>query len=329
MEERSSRWQRAIFVAVIISMAVLGILILAAWLAHRTDNALGTGPLPSNLSGRGAYVLTLITALLGLGAGGAVFIGAAIAREGAGRFSWVYWVVVGVPGMMLLLVPLNTFGNSPWADLPPFLVSVPAHVVVAVALGAVVLGGLDVLKWVSGKSLSRRLAATGTTPVAAAPARGLPGRFTPSAWRTLAMMQEEARRFEHGYMGPEHLLLGLLREDRSVAARALINLGVDIDELRTQVESVIGRRGSLFTGSGGLTRRSQQIIEHAARLARESGDRQVGTGHLLWSYVTKPDDAVGQSLVERGITPTRVSAEAKRLGVQSGEMVGPGGPSDE
>ena len=152
-------------------------------------------------------MLTLITALLGLGAGGAVFIGAAIVREVAGRFAWVYGVVVGVPGVLLLLVPLNTFGNSPWADLPPFLVSVPAHVVVAVALGAVVLGGLDVLKWVPGKSLSRRLAATGTTPVAASPARGLPGRFTPSAWRTLAMMQEEARRFEHGYMGPEHLLL--------------------------------------------------------------------------------------------------------------------------
>ena len=137
------------------------------------------------------------------------------------------------------------------------------------------------------------------------------------------MMQEEAHRFEQGYMGTEHLLLGLLREDRSVGARVLVNLGVDLDVLRSQVEGVIGRRGSLFTGTGGLTRRCQQIIEQAARLAREAGERQVGTGHLLWSLVSQPDDSAAQGLVGMGVTADRVQAEVKRLGAHSGEMVGP------
>ncbi len=321
MVERVSRWQWAVPMAVTISAAALAVLLAAAWLAHRTDNALGNGPLPSNLTGRGAYGLTLVTALLGLGGGGAVIIGASMARQMAGRFSWVYYLAIGVAGLLLMLVPLRTFGNETWAGLPPFMVSVPAHVVVAVALGALVLGGIDVMRWVPVGLLGRGLTMAGTSM--AAPARGLPGRFTPSAWRALSMMQEEAHRFEQGYMGPEHLLLGLLREDRSVGARTLVNLGVELDPLRSQVEAVIGRRGTLFTGAGGLTRRCQQIIEQAARLARESGERQVGTGHLLWSLVSQPDDSASQSLVAMGVTADRVEEEMNRLGTHSDEIVGP------
>jgi ATP-dependent Clp protease ATP-binding subunit ClpC len=144
--------------------------------------------------------------------------------------------------------------------------------------------------------------------------RGLPGRFTPNAWRALSAMQEEAQRFEHGYMGTEHLLLGLLRDMRSQASRAIINLGAEPIGLRTQLEGVIGRRGSLFTGGTGMTRRCQRVIEGSARLARQSGQRTVSTGLLLQSIVDSPEDVAGQLLESAGITADRISQELRHLG---------------
>jgi hypothetical protein len=90
--------------------------------------------------------------------------------------------------------------------------------------------------------------------------KGLPGRFTPNAWRALSNMQQEAQRFEHAYMGTEHLLLGMLRDTRSQGARVIVNLGADPANIRSQLEGVIGRRGSLYTGASGMTRRCLPVI---------------------------------------------------------------------
>ena len=130
-------------------------------------------------------------------------------------------------------------------------------------------------------------------------------------------MQEEAQRFEHAYMGTEHLLLGLLRDSRSQATRVLINLGADPASIKTQLEGVISRRGSLFTGATGMTRRCQKIIESAARMARSSGQRTVGTGHLLQALLETPDDAAGQLLDGLGVSMNRVEAELRHLGPES------------
>jgi ATP-dependent Clp protease ATP-binding subunit ClpC len=130
-------------------------------------------------------------------------------------------------------------------------------------------------------------------------------------------MQEEAQRFEHAYMGTEHLLLGLLHDVRSHAARLVVNLGADPANVKREIESVIGRRGSLFTGTTGMTRRCQRVIEQAARVARSSGQRTVGTGHLLQSLVEQPEDAAGQLLESWGISADRVSAELRHMGPES------------
>ena len=66
-------------------------------------------------------------------------------------------------------------------------------------------------------------------------------RFTEQARKAIVLAQEEARRLNHGYVGTEHLLLGLLRQDEGVAARALDSLGVTLNEAREQIESMAGR----------------------------------------------------------------------------------------
>jgi ATP-dependent Clp protease ATP-binding subunit ClpC len=138
-------------------------------------------------------------------------------------------------------------------------------------------------------------------------------------------MQEEAKRFEHAFMGTEHLLLAMAREPQSLAAKCLVNLGADLEEVLIQVERVLGRRGALYTGAGGLTTRCQRVIEQAAQLARESDNRTVGTGHLLRGLVAEPEDAASQLLDRMGVTAARVAKELERLGYDTEEASQPGG----
>ena len=126
--------------------------------------------------------------------------------------------------------------------------------------------------------------------------------------------QQRAVTMRDDYTSTEHLLLGIARERQALAAKALVNLGVDLETVRTQMEAMVGRRGSLYTGGGGLTRRCQRVIEYSARLARGSGRRTVGTGHLLHSLMTDPEDAAGQLLEGMGVNANRVEEELQRLG---------------
>ena len=327
MASRPTSWRTTLLIAVAVSAAAVAVLFAAAWLADRADNALGHGPNASHLTGRSAatYGLTLVTGLLGIAGGGATLLSVSLTQHLAVRYRLLPYVALGIPSILLLLVPLDAYPRDPWGGLPPFMVSAPAHAVVGMALGALLFGALDVRRWLPGRWIDRQVATAGIQAAATA-TRGLPGRFTPGAWRVLSFMQEEAHRFEHSHMGTEHLLLGLIRERQSVAARVLMNLGVELETVRTRVEGIIGRRGSLYTGSGGLTLRCQRVIERAARQAREAGQRQVGTGHLLQSLVDQPEDAAGQMLVEMGVTPDGVEAQMNRLGADT-EEVGRSGAS--
>ena len=194
--------------------------------------------------------------------------------------------------------------------------------VVAVSLGALFIGGIDLRKAMPGLVLESAAppaprASAGGGGGGGATVRGLTGRFTPNAWRALSAMQEEAQRFEHGYMGTEHLLLGILRDLRSQATRAIVNLGAEPGGMRAQLEGVIGRRGALSAGGSGMTPRCQRVIEGAARLARQSGQRTVSTGLLLQSLADSPEDVAGQLLESSGITADRVSQELRHLGPEA------------
>ena len=315
MTQRSGVWQ--VVSAVVISVIVMLVLLGAIYYAYRADGTLGHGPLPSSASSSTAYAITLVVALLAVLSAVVAYVGVTQTRALTGRFYWLPYVLVGVLLLLLLLMPLRPFGSESFIGVPDFLVSVPAQVLAGVALGFLVLNSLGA----SLVPVDWRGQATGAAASArvGAPIRGLPGRFTPSAWRVLGYMQEEAKRFEHGFMGTEHLLLGMVRDRQSLAGRTMVNLSIDLDDIRTQVEGIIGRRGSLYTGAVGLTRRCRRVIEQAARLARESGRRTVGTGHLLQSLMTDPDDAAGQLLESLGVTNKRVADELRHLGYETEE----------
>src|SRR4026209_949396 len=105
-------------------------------------------------------------------------------------------------------------------------------------------------------------------------------KFTERARRVLTLAQEEALRFNHNYIGTEHLLLGLVREGEGVAAKVLANLGVELNKVRSAVEFIIGRGDRTVTGDIGLTPRAKKVIELSVDEARRLTPSYIRTQHL-------------------------------------------------
>ena len=123
-------------------------------------------------------------------------------------------------------------------------------------------------------------------------------RFNDRAKRVLALAQDEAIRFNHNYIGVEHLLLGLVREGEGVAARVLDSLGIDLSRARSSVEVMIGR-GKETTSPSEITLspRTKKVIELAVDESRKLGHSHVGTEHLLLGIV-REGESVGAGVLE-------------------------------
>src|SRR5947209_17762466 len=106
-------------------------------------------------------------------------------------------------------------------------------------------------------------------------------RFSPGAKKVLTLAQEEAERSHHSYIGTEHLLLGVLREDHGVAAMVLKDLGVEISQVRSAIESVLGRNERIIMQQIIPTSRTKKVIELGFEQARLMGDAFVDTEHIL------------------------------------------------
>jgi ATP-dependent Clp protease ATP-binding subunit ClpC len=106
-------------------------------------------------------------------------------------------------------------------------------------------------------------------------------KFTDRARRVLSLAQEEAQRFNHNYIGTEHILLGLIREEDGVAARVLSNMGVRLEQVRAAVEDIVGRGDPMIVGELGLTPRAKKVIELSVDEARRLNHHYIGTEHLL------------------------------------------------
>lgn len=127
-------------------------------------------------------------------------------------------------------------------------------------------------------------------------------RFNDRAKRVLALAQDEAIRFNHNYIGVEHLLLGLVREGEGVAARVLESLGVDLSKLRTSVEFMVGRGESTTTPSEiTLSPRTKKVVELAIDEARKLGHSHVGTEHLLLGLVRGGESIASHALESLGV----------------------------
>ena len=142
-------------------------------------------------------------------------------------------------------------------------------------------------------------------------------KFTERARRVLTLAQEEAQRFNHNYIGTEHLLLGLVREGDGVAAKVLANLGVELNKVRSAVEFIIGRGDRAVVGEIGLTPRAKKVIELAVDEARRLNHHYIGTEHVLLGLVREGEGIAAGVLESLGVNLERVRAETTRILSQS------------
>jgi diadenosine tetraphosphate (Ap4A) HIT family hydrolase len=132
-------------------------------------------------------------------------------------------------------------------------------------------------------------------------------RFNDRAKRVLALAQDEAIRFNHNYIGTEHLLLGLVREGEGVAAHVLDSLGVDLSKVRVSVEHIIGRGKSETSPSEiTLSPRTKKVIELAIDEAKKLGHSHVGTEHLLLGLVREGEGIASNVLASLGVSLEKV-----------------------
>src|SRR3990170_4619262 len=132
-------------------------------------------------------------------------------------------------------------------------------------------------------------------------------RFSDRAKRVLAFAQDEAIRFNHNYIGTEHILIGLMREEEGVAARALRTLGVELDKARTALGFIIGR-GDAATSPSEITLspRTKKIIEFAIDEARQLGQTRVNTEHILLGLAREGEGIASGILESLGVTMAKV-----------------------
>jgi len=138
-------------------------------------------------------------------------------------------------------------------------------------------------------------------------------KFSERARRVLTFAQEEAQNLNHNYIGTEHILLGLAREDEGVAARVLVSLGVNLTKVRSAVEFIIGRGEKPASRETGLTSRAKKVIELAIDEARSLGHNYIGTEHLLLGLLREGEGVAAGVLDSFGLTPDKVRAEVTKL----------------
>ena len=142
-------------------------------------------------------------------------------------------------------------------------------------------------------------------------------KFSERARRVLSLAQEEAQRFNHNYIGTEHILLGLVRETDGVAARVLSSLNVELSKVRSAVEFIIGRGERPSPGDIGLTPRAKKVIELAVDEARRLSHHYIGTEHLLIGIMREGEGVAAGVLESLGVSLDKVRTETTRILNQS------------
>ena len=138
-------------------------------------------------------------------------------------------------------------------------------------------------------------------------------KFSERARRVLTYAQEEAKHLNHSYIGTEHILLGLVREEEGVAAKVLTNLGASLSKVRASVEFVIGRGEKPSAGETGLTPRARRVIELAIDEARYLSHNYIGTEHLLLGLLREGEGIAAGVLDSFGISLDRARTETTRI----------------
>jgi ATP-dependent Clp protease ATP-binding subunit ClpC len=155
-------------------------------------------------------------------------------------------------------------------------------------------------------------------------------RFTDRSRRVVVQAQEESRLLNHSYIGTEHLLLGILREDAGVAAEALAALGVSLDAAREQVAEVVGRGQTAPSGHIPFTPRAKKVLELSLREALSLEHQFIAPEHILLGLITEGHGVAVEVLRSLGAPPEQVRARVLELappaGGDPGEFPEPGRP---
>ncbi|MDB4894487.1 MAG: class stress response-related ATPase [Firmicutes bacterium] len=139
-------------------------------------------------------------------------------------------------------------------------------------------------------------------------------RYTERAQRVIVLAQDEARRLNYDYVGTEHLLLGLIREGEGIAAKALQSLGIQLEQVRAEVEKMIGKGSASTRGEIGFTPRAKKVmVELAIEEARLLGHNYVGTEHILLGLIREGEGVAAQVLQNLGAELERVRNQVIHL----------------
>src|SRR5688572_19258321 len=154
-------------------------------------------------------------------------------------------------------------------------------------------------------------------------------RFTDRARKVMQLANQEAQRFNHEYIGTEHVLLGLIKEGSGVAANVLKNLDIDLRKIRLEVEKLVQSGPDMVTmGKLPQTPRAKKVIEYSMDEARNLGHNYVGTEHILLGLLREQEGVAAQVLMNLGLKLEDVREEVLNLlghGMESGEGGSAGG----
>ena len=139
-------------------------------------------------------------------------------------------------------------------------------------------------------------------------------RFTERARKVILLAKEEAKRFNHDYIGTEHILLGLVREGEGVAAAVLASLGLSPDKIRFEVEKLVKPGpATIVSGDIPFTPKAKKVIELAMEEARGLGHNYIGTEHLLLGLMRESEGVASQVLINMGLDLDKVRMEVMSL----------------
>jgi len=138
-------------------------------------------------------------------------------------------------------------------------------------------------------------------------------RFTERARQVVVLAQDEARALKHNYIGTEHLLLGLLREEEGLAARVLESLDVSLEDVRYQVERIIGQGDEVATGQIPFTPRGKKVLELGLREALSLGHNYIGTEHILLGLVREGEGVGMRILLDLDADEDKIRNEIIRM----------------
>ncbi len=151
--------------------------------------------------------------------------------------------------------------------------------------------------------------------------------FTERARRSIVLAQEEAQRLGNNYIGTEHILLGIISEGESLAAKVLESLGVNLGKVRQEVEAIVGRGGQTVQQEMVFTPRAKRVIELAFEEARQLNHNYIGTEHLLLGLIREGEGVAARVLTNLGVDPAKVRVQTTSLLGAEGQPTAPKGKS--